>query len=181
MLSSEEAGQILDTAEQIYSASVVSETVRRMAADITDTLSGQYPLVLSVMGGAVVFTGQLLPLLEFPLSFDYLHVSRYNDETKGGKVDWKVVPHTSVKDRVVLVLDDILDEGITLASIRERIMESGAKAFYNAVFANKDIGRSKPIKADFVGVTLPDRYVFGFGMDIYGLWRNLPAIYAVKD
>ena len=115
MLTSEEAGQILDSAEQIYSAAVVSETVQRMAADITASLSGQYPLVLSVMGGAVVFTGQLLPLLEFPLSFDYLHVSRYNDKTKGGEVDWKVVPHTSVKDRVVLVLDDILDEGITLA------------------------------------------------------------------
>jgi hypoxanthine phosphoribosyltransferase len=92
-----------------------------------------------------------------------------------------VAPHTSVKDRVVLVLDDILDEGITLASIRERIMENGAKAFYSAVFANKDISKSKPITADFVGVTLPDRYVFGFGMDIYGSWRNLPAIYAVRE
>ena len=152
-----------------------------MAADITDTLSEQYLLVLSAMGGAVVFTGQLLPLLEFPLSFDYLHVSRYNDKIKGGKVNWKVAPHTSVKDRVVLVLDDILDEGITLASIRERIMENGAKAFYSAVFANKDISKSKPITADFVGVTLPDRYVFGFGMDIYGSWRNLPAIYAVRE
>ena len=181
MLSSEEAGQILDNAEQIYSAAAVSETVQKMAVDITDTLSEQYPLVLSVMGGAVVFTGQLLPLLEFPLSFDYLHVSRYNDKLKGGRVNWKVAPHTNVKDRVVLVLDDILDEGITLASIRERVMESGAKAFYSAVFANKDISKSKPIAADFVGVTLPDRYVFGFGMDIYGSWRNLPAIYAVKE
>ena len=153
MLSSEEAGQILDNAEQIYSAADVSETVQKMALDITDTLSEQYPL----------------------------HVSRYNDKIKGGKVNWKVAPHTNVKDRVVLVLDDILDEGITLASIRERIMESGAKAFYSAVFANKDISKSKPITADFVGVTLPDRYVFGFGMDIYGSWRNLPAIYAVRE
>ncbi|TFH12518.1 MAG: hypoxanthine-guanine phosphoribosyltransferase [Nitrosomonadales bacterium] len=181
MLSSKEAEQILDTAELIYSAAVVSETVQRMAMDITDTLSGKCPLVLSVMGGAVVFTGQLLPLLRFPLNFDYLHVSRYNNKTRGDEVDWKVVPHTDIQDRVVLVLDDILDEGITLASIRERIMSSGAKAFYCAVFANKDIGKSKPISADFVGVTLPDRYVFGFGMDIYGSWRNLPAIYAVKD
>lgn len=181
MLSSKEAEQILDTAELIYSAAVVSETVQRMAMDITDTLSGKCPLVLSVMGGAVVFTGQLLPLLRFPLNFDYLHVSRYNNKTRGEEVDWKVVPHTDIQDRVVLVLDDILDEGITLASIRERIMSSGAKAFYSAVFANKNIGKSKPISADFVGVTLPDRYVFGFGMDIYGSWRNLPAIYAVKD
>ena len=181
MLSSKEAGHILDTAEQIYSAAVVSETVKRMAADITVTLSEKYPLVLSVMGGAVVFTGQLLPLLKFPLNFDYLHVSRYNNKIQGEKVDWRVEPHANVEGRVVLVLDDILDKGITMASIRERIMGNGAKAFYSAVFADKDISKSKPIRADFVGVTLPDRYVFGFGMDIYGSWRNLPAIYAVKD
>jgi len=181
MLSSKEAGQILDTAEQIYSAEVVLETVKRMAADITVALSEKYPLVLSVMGGAVVFTGQLLPLLKFPLNFDYLHVSRYNNKTRGEKIDWKVAPHANVQDRVVLVLDDILDEGITLAAIRERIMDNGAKAFYSAVFADKDISKPKPIRADFVGVILPDRYVFGFGMDIHGSWRNLPAIYAVKD
>ena len=181
MLTSEEAGQILDTAEQIYSAAGCIRNRTANGCRYHWYIIRAIPTVLSVMGGAVVFTGQLLPLLKFPLSFDYLHVSRYNDKTKGGKVDWKVVPHTSVKDRVVLVLDDILDEGITLASIRERIMESGAKAFYSAVFANKDIGKSKPIKANFVGVTLPDRYVFGFGMDIYGSWRNLPAIYAVKE
>jgi len=128
----------------------------------------------------VVFTGQLLPLLKFPLDFDYLHVSRYNNETQGGEVRWKVAPRENVQGRVVLVLDDILDEGITLAAIRERIMDQGAKAFYSAVFADKNIGRSKPISADFVGVTLPNRYVFGFGMDVNGAWRNLPAIYAIK-
>jgi hypoxanthine phosphoribosyltransferase len=86
-----------------------------------------------------------------------------------------------VRNRVVLVLDDILDEGITLAAIRERIMSQGATAFYSAVLAEKDTGRPKPITADFVGLTLPDRYAFGFGMDVYGAWRNLPAIYALKE
>ena len=181
MLSTEEAKRILDTAELIYSADVVSDTVRRMAVDITVALSDRYPLVLSVMGGAVVFTGQLLPLLRFPLDFDYIHVSRYHNNTSGGQIEWKVVPRENIRGRVVLVLDDILDEGVTLAAIRERIMESGATAFYSAVLADKDIGRSKPISADFVGVTLPNRYVFGFGMDVHGAWRNLPAIYAMKD
>ena len=180
MIPAEEAQRILDTAEQICSATVVADTVKRMAADINVALSDKYPLVLSVMGGAVVFTGQLLPLLKFPLDFDYLHVSRYNNETQGGQVNWKVAPRENVQGRVVLVLDDILDEGITLAAIRERIMEQGATAFYSAVFADKNIGRSKPISADFVGVTLPNRYVFGFGMDVNGAWRNLPAIYAIK-
>jgi hypoxanthine phosphoribosyltransferase len=181
MLSSEEAKRILGTAEEIFSAAVVSQTVKRMAVDITMKLSDSYPLVLSVMGGAVVFTGQLLPLLEFPLNFDYLHVSRYNNEIRGGKINWKVAPHENVRDRVVLVLDDVLDEGITLAAVRDWIMSQGAAAFYSAVFAEKDIGRPKPISADFVGVVLPDRYAFGFGMDIHGAWRNLPAIYALKD
>ena len=181
MLSIEEAKRLLDTAELIYSADVVADTVRRMAVDITVVLSDRYPLVLSVMGGAVVFTGQLLPLLGFPLDFDYVHVSRYHNNTSGGQIEWKVVPRENIQGRVVLVLDDILDEGVTLAAIRERIMGNGATAFYSAVLADKDIGRSKPISADFVGVTLPNRYVFGFGMDVHGAWRNLPAIYAMRD
>jgi hypoxanthine phosphoribosyltransferase len=180
MMPSEEARKIFDTAEQIFSAEVVSQTVKRMAADITAALSDEYPLVLSVMGGAVIFTGQLLPLLQFPLTFDYLHASRYDNTVQGGTLNWKISPREDVEKRVVLVLDDVLDEGITLAGIRDWIMSRGAAAFYTAVLAEKEIGRSKPIKADFVGLTLPNRYVFGFGMDIYGVWRNLPAIYAVK-
>jgi hypoxanthine phosphoribosyltransferase len=93
---------------------------------------------------------------------------------------WKVPPPASVKGRVVLVLDDILDEGITLAEIRACVLELGASACYSAVFAEKETGHPKPIRADFVGLNVPNRFVFGFGMDVHGLWRNLPAIYALK-
>ncbi|SEF53233.1 hypoxanthine phosphoribosyltransferase [Nitrosospira multiformis ATCC 25196] len=181
MLPYQDAQKILREAEQIFPAEVVVETVRRMAADITATLAHRYPLVLSIMGGAVVFTGQLLPLLQFPLNFDYLHVSRYAEKMHGGRIDWKASPGENVQDRVVLVVDDILDQGITLAAIREWVMSQGAAAFYSAVFAEKDIPGPKPISADFVGLVVPNRYVFGFGMDIYGAWRNLPAIYALKE
>jgi len=81
----------------------------------------------------------------------------------------------------VLVVDDILDEGITLAAIHKTLLQMGAQEVFSAVFADKEIGRDKPVKADFVGVKVPNRYVFGFGMDAYGLWRNLPAIYALKN
>jgi hypoxanthine phosphoribosyltransferase len=134
-----------------------------------------------VMGVAVVFTGQLLPMLDFPLDFDYLHVSRYGDEKQGGKLHWKVAPRENVTGRIVLVLDDILDEGETMHAIRQRVLELGASKFYSAVFTDKDIGKPKPIRADFVGMELPNRFVFGYGMDIHGAWRNLPAIYAVKE
>jgi len=168
-------------AELLYSAEQVQSALHQVAAQINEKLSESHPLVLSVMGGAVVFSGQLLPLLDFPLDFDYVHVSRYGDAKQGGTMRWKVAPDENVRDRVVLVLDDILDEGHTLEALRQRVMELGARAFYCAVFADKQHGRKKPIYADFVGVELPDRFVFGYGMDVEGAWRNLPAIYAVKE
>jgi len=162
-------------------ADAVSRAVRRVAAEISTMLAAANPLVLSVMSGAVVFTGQLLPLLEFPLDVDYIHLTRYGDATVGGRIEWKAFPAAKIAGRVVLIVDDILDEGHTLAEIRRRVLASGASQCYAAVFADKDIGKQKPVAADFVGVTLPNRYVFGFGMDVKGAWRNLPAVYATKE
>lgn len=181
MLSARESWDILDQAELIYSAEEVDAALKRLALEITEALSDTHPVVLSVMGGAVVFTGQLLPMLNFPLDFDYVHVSRYGSKTRGGALDWKVMPRENVSGRVVLVLDDILDEGETMAGIRERVLAEGAKGFYSAVFCDKAIRKEKPIRADFVGLSLPDKYVFGFGMDVHGAWRNLPAIYALRE
>jgi hypoxanthine phosphoribosyltransferase len=180
MLTAAQARQVLASAELICPAEDVSAAVRRLAREITAALGESNPLVVSVMGGAVIFTGQLLPQLRFPLNFDYVHVTRYGDATHGGALHWLATPREAIEGRTVLVLDDILDEGLTLAAIRARMLESGAAACLTAVFADKDIGREKPIAADFVGVRLPDRYVFGFGMDVSGAWRNLPEIYAVR-
>lgn len=180
MLSATEAKEILASADLICSEQETAAAVRRVAGEIERVLSETHPLVLSVMGGAVVFTGQLLPLLRFPLEFDYVHVTRYGPATSGGQVRWIAAPRQSVAGRTLLVVDDILDEGITLAAIHRQLLELGAAKCYTAVFADKQIGREKPIEADFVGVQLPNRYVFGFGMDVSGAWRNLPAVYAVK-
>lgn len=181
MLSDPQARALLEEAELIRSAGEVRAAVGRVAQEINAALAGKHPLVLSVMGGAVVFSGQLLPMLEFPLDFDYLHVSRYGNEKQGGELNWRVAPRENVRGRVVLVLDDILDEGETLLAIKQRVLELGATEFYCAVFADKANGKTKPIRADFTGMELPDRFVFGYGMDIHGAWRNLPAIYATKE
>jgi hypoxanthine phosphoribosyltransferase len=150
-----------------------------MADEIEAKLSVDNPLVLCVMKGAVVFAGQILPLLKFPIGFDYLHATRYRDQTRGGELHWEFFPQ-GVAGRQVLVLDDILDEGHTLAAIRDRCLVEGATGFYSAVLLEKILPQKKPIAADFVGIQVPDRYVFGCGMDVNGLWRNLPAIYALR-
>lgn len=178
------ARELLNNAEEIVSAETVQAAVRNVAAVLNqrfdDDATGEFPLVLGVMGGAVVFTGNLLPQLTFPLEFDYIHVSRYGDDDQGGQVVWKVVPRSNVAGRVVIVLDDILDEGETLAQVKQRLLDMGAAEVVLAVFADKAIGKPKPVKADIVGITIPNRFVVGFGMDAYGYWRNLPGLWAIQ-
>jgi len=177
----EEARRLLEESEVLFTPEQVTQAVDRIAGQISARLSESFPMVLSVMGGAAVFTGQLLPRLPFPLEFGAIEVTRYNNDIQGREITWRLAPRDNVRDRTVLVVDDILDEGITLAAIRLRLTEMGAREVLSAVFADKQINRPRPIEADFVGVKVPDRYVFGYGMDAYGLWRNLPAIHALKS
>jgi hypoxanthine phosphoribosyltransferase len=174
------AWKFLEDSDPVASAEEVQVAVRRVAAQIQERLAGDYPLVLAVMGGAVVFAGQILPRLRFPLDFDYIHASRYGAETRGARVEWRVTPPESVKGRTVLVLDDILDGGDTMAAIRERMHALGAAQFFCAVLVEKVLNKTKPITADFVGLSVADRFVFGYGMDAKGYWRNLPEIRAMK-
>ena len=181
----ERARALLQNAEQIFDA----PTVERAVGDVADKLNARFnapddetfPLVLGVMGGAVVFVGQVLPQLKFPLEFDYIHVTRYGDDDQGGKVVWKVIPRANVEGRTIIVLDDILDEGETLAHVKQRLLDMGAAEVIIAVFADKALERSKPVEADIVGLSIPNKFVIGFGMDVYGYWRNLPGLWAIRQ
>ena len=176
-----QAWAFLENSDPIASAEEVQAAIRRVASEIEQRLSGAYPMVLAVMGGAVVFAGQLLPLLRFPLDYDYIHASRYGPATRGADVDWKVSPPGLVRGRTVLVLDDILDHGETMNAIRNGLLELGAQTVHCAVLVEKILKEAKPIKPDFVGLQIPDRFVFGCGMDAKGFWRNLPEIRAMKE
>jgi len=181
-MTADEAQQLLSRSTILISATEIEVAIATIAQSIQHRLADADPLVLSIMGGSVIFTGKLLPQLNFPLDFDYLHVSRYGNNQSGSTLTWHLEPRASVIGRTVLLLDDILDEGITLFAVREALMQKGAKKVLTAVLANKIIAIEKnfqkPIKADFVGIDVPDRFVFGCGMDVEGRWRNLPAIYA---
>lgn len=180
MPEAKEAWAFLENSDLVSSAAEVEKAIARVAGEIEKAFADRYPLVLVVMGGAVVFAGQLLPRLRVPLDLDYVHASRYGDATRGGKIRWKVEPPESVRGRAVLVIDDILDGGQTMAAIRDRLMGLGAQTFACAVLVEKHLKVKKPIEADFVGLTIPDRFVFGCGMDAKGFWRNLPEIRAMR-
>ncbi len=166
---------------EAVSAAAVQAALDRMAAEITERLSESHPLVVTVMNGGQVFAGQLLPRLPFALDCSYVHVRRYGRDTTGGELVWIAGPHESVTGRSVLLLDDILDEGRTLATIRERLLEQGAREVLLAAFALKERATPAVVSADFSGVRVPDRFVFGFGMDVGGSWRNLSSIRALAE
>lgn len=161
----------------------VDVALDRMAAAITAELADSAPLVYSVMNGGLVVAGRLLARLNFPLEVGYLHASRYGMQLQGNSLlDWRVRPAQELKGRTILVIDDILDEGHTLKAICQYLGDEGAARVLTAVLVHKDHQRkAEPgMRADFTGLDIPDRFLFGCGMDYKGYWRNAPGIYALK-
>ena len=175
------AWAFLDDSDLVCGEAEVQAAIARLATQIDERLRDAYPVVLVAMGGAVVFAGQLLPRLRFPLDLDYVHATRYGSATQGGGLAWRVNPPEGVRGRAVLVLGDILDGGQTLRAIRDELTARGAAQVLCAVLVEKILAAPKPITADFVGLRIPDRFVFGCGMDAKGYWRNLPEIRAMRS
>ncbi|MBP7366420.1 MAG: hypoxanthine-guanine phosphoribosyltransferase [Pseudoxanthomonas sp.] len=186
--------EALEQSDLIYDRAAIDAAIAGMADAIAADYIGQVPanrmgdsfvpVFLTVMHGALPFAGQLaleLGARGLDLQFDYLHATRYRGSNQGGELVWKHRPATALYGRRVLIADDILDEGHTLAEVRRWCIEQGATDVRIAAMTVKDHDRCVAgIRADYVGLHLPDRYVYGFGMDYHEQGRNLPAIYALK-
>lgn len=178
----DEIKRIQATADLIYSASDVETAIEKLGQEITAELSDNNPVVLCMMLGGIVITGKLLLLLTFPLEINYVHATRYHGSIKSEKLHWIKKPDMSLKDRHVLIVDDILDQGKTLAAVIRSCKNNRAKSVRTVVLADKQISTPRTIKhADFTGLTVPDHYVFGYGMDYKGYLRNVAGIYAIKN
>ncbi len=175
-----ESEQVREQADCLFDKQQVSAAVSRLAAMISDELAQSYPVVIGIMNGGLIPMGLLMPHLDFPLQMDYLHATRYRDKTTGSDLQWLVSPKIPLQGRTVLLIDDIHDEGITLEGIKEFCFKEGADKIYSAVLVNKVHDRKNNTSADFIALDIPDRYVFGYGMDYKGMLRNAPGIFAVK-
>ncbi len=177
----DEVDKIYREADCLFNREQVNEAIAVMGKNITAALKDTNPLVLCLMNGGLVIGGRLLTLLDFPLQLDYIHATRYCNSTTGFGLEWIVKPRHELTGRTVLVVDDILDEGITLHEVLDFCRAQNASAVYSAVLVEKVHSRRSPpdINADFIGLKVPDRYVFGYGMDYKAYLRNAPGIYAV--
>jgi hypoxanthine phosphoribosyltransferase len=171
---------ILATADLIYSELNVQQAMDAMASRIDETMSGRAPVLLAVMTGGMVPAVWLSARLAMPHQLDYIHATRYRGSTTGGKLNWRAKPCTDLAGRSVLIVDDILDEGVTLRAVADYCHKAGAREVRIAVLVQKlherNVARITP---DFKGLDVPDRYVFGCGMDYREYFRNLTGIYAL--
>ena len=179
MNDSEHLQSVTRQAETLFSRADVEQAIRRVAGEITRQIAHDNPVVLTVLNGGIVFCGGLLLELAFPLELDALSVSRYHGRTRGGSLlEWRLTPSVPLRDRVVLLVDDVLDEGVTLGELKRYCLEQGARRVLIAVLVEKKLERAKPCQADFIGLEADDRYLFGFGMDYRNYLRNAAGIFA---
>lgn len=179
-VSLDDMRDVMNNADCLITHDQVELALDRMAREITLDLGDKLPVFYCVMNGGLITTGHLLPRLGFPLEVDYLHATRYRGKTRGGELFWRVSPEIPMAGRHVVIVDDILDEGATLTAILAYCREAGARSIATAVLVDKTHDRKAVpgLKADYCGLEVEDRYVFGFGMDYRGYWRNAPGIFA---
>ena len=180
-LTPDEVSQVLESADRLYTSAEVNTAIDTMAKNITAELEDKMPVILCTMIGGIVTTGKLLERLDFPLTIDYIHASRYRGAMVGTELHWLARPTESLKDRVVLIVDDIFDEGLTLEALVKDCLEAGAEKVYSAILVEKDCHKKSMLKVDFTGLVVGDRYVFGCGMDYKGHLRNVAGIYAIAE
>ncbi len=179
-VSLQEIEQVRKEADCLWEPQQIEVALDQMAEQLSERIADRHPLLLTVMNGAVIPMGYLLTRLDFPLQVDYVHASRYGSELSGGALEWVARPQITLQDRTVVIVDDIHDEGGTLQALQKWSEQQGAREVVTVTLVTKLHDRKIAPPSDFNALTVPDRYVFGFGMDYKGYLRNLPGIYAVK-
>jgi len=173
---------ILSRSQLVYTHEEIVSAIDLLARKLNRQFKNKKALILPVLTGAIPFVGMLLPRLSFTIEVNYFHVSRYQNNvgTNQIKITHQPSPE-SVLNQEVLVVDDILDEGITLKLINEQLITMKPKSITNVVLFEKQLDIKKEISAHYVGLYVPDAYVFGFGLDFNGAGRNIPDLYSFNE
>ncbi|HET6633344.1 MAG TPA: hypoxanthine-guanine phosphoribosyltransferase [Rhodanobacteraceae bacterium] len=174
--------EVLQRSEVLFDREHLAREITRMGREIDAALAGERAIFAVVMTGALVFAGELALAIGSDLEFEYVHATRYRGATAGGELQWLRRPQLPMDGRIVLLVDDILDEGHTLKAVRDACLGLGARRVLVATLCRKQHDRCVDgIAPDFNGVVVPDAYVYGYGMDYHEQGRNLPAIHALRE
>jgi len=173
---------LLENSRVLFNREEVAAAVQKMADEINE-FYGDKPLVLiSVLTGAIIPAAWLITKLKMPIQMDFVHATRYRSGLYGAELEYRVPPRLDLEGKTVLIVDDIFDEGNTLAAIKGSVEARKAGSVKMAALVRKDHDRGLPRDyVDFIGLDVPDVYVFGCGMDAYEEWRHLDEILVLGD
>jgi hypoxanthine phosphoribosyltransferase len=181
MSNTPEPRSLLKQSRVIVSRDEVSAAVQKMADEINDFYGNGSLIMISVLTGAIIPSAWLATKLKMPIQMDFVHATRYRGGLYGAELEYRVPPRLELAGKNVLIVDDIFDEGHTLAAIKGSVEKRKAASVKMAVLVRKDHDRGLPRDyVDFVGLDVPDVYVFGCGMDAYEEWRHLDEILVLE-
>jgi len=160
----------------------IEATVKRLAAEIREDYYGKYPLLIGVLKGSFMFMADLIRLLDFPLEVDFIRLSSYGrGRQSSGRI--KVVQglHSEVKGRDVLVIEDIVDTGLTTSFLLDYLRKKKPTSLKLCALTDKPSRRRIPVTIDYLGFTVPDKFLVGYGLDWDEKFRNLPDIHVLES
>ena len=172
---------LLKNSRVLFNRDEVAAAVQKMADEINEFYAGAPIILVSVLTGAIIPVAWLVTKLKMPVQMDFVHATRYRGGLYGAELEYRVPPRLELEGKNVLIVDDIFDEGHTLAAIKGSVEKRKAGTVKMAALVRKDHDRGlQRDYVDFVGLDVPDVYVFGCGMDAYEEWRHLDEILVLE-
>jgi hypoxanthine phosphoribosyltransferase len=171
-----------DNLEPLFSAEEIQNRIGSLGAEIARDYAGRNPLLLGVLKGAVIFLSDLMRAIDLQLAVEFMAISSYGAATRSsGEV--KIVKDLDVpiEGRDILIVEDIVDTGLTLSYLMANLRSRGARSVKLAALLNKQERRIREVQIDYLGFTIPDAFVVGYGLDFAERYRNLPYIAVIKD
>jgi hypoxanthine phosphoribosyltransferase len=166
----------------LISRDEIAKAIARLASEIRSDYQGKQPLLIGVLKGSFVFMADLIRQLDLPLDLDFVRLSSYGGARESsGRVRVVQGVKTSIKGRDVLVIEDIVDTGITISFLLDYLKKKKPASLKLCTLTDKPSRRRIPVPIDYRGFTVPDKFIVGYGLDLDQRFRNLPHIYALED
>jgi len=164
----------------LFTTRQIQAKVKELADRISEDYSGKDLLVVGILKGAFMFFSDIVRAIKVPLTLDFIVASSYVKTETSGEVKIYYDIREDISDKDVLLIDDIIDSGVTLNQIRERILSRCPSSLKICIFLDKKERRMIDVPVDYVGFEIPNEYVVGYGLDYDGKFRNLPYISIFK-
>jgi len=165
----------------LFTSDEIAATVKKLATEIRQDYRDKHPILIGVLKGSFIFMADLIRLLDFPLEVEFVRLSSYGGGKSPGKIKLVQDAQSNIKDRHVLVIEDIIDTGFTTAFVLEHLDKKKPASLKLCTLTDKPSRRKVTVNIDYLGLTVPNKFIVGYGIDWNERFRYLPGIYTMEE